>query len=104
MTHTLVSTEWLAEHIRDHNVVVVDASWYMPATGRKGYDDYLKSHIPGGVFFGIDEIADKKTDLPHMLPSPAAFAHRMGRLGLTADDSIVVYDTVGIRSSALAVR
>lgn len=99
MTHTLVSTEWLAEHLHDHNLVVVDASWYMPATGRKGFDDYLKSHIPGAVFFGIDEIADKKTSLPHMLPRPEEFGATVGALGIGNDDIIVVYDEAGLFSA-----
>ena len=99
MIHTLVSTEWLAEHLRDPNLVVVDASWYMPATGRKGYDDYLKSHLPGAIFFGIDEIADKKTALPHMLPRPEEFAATVGALGIGSDDTIVVYDEAGLFSA-----
>jgi len=99
MTHYLVSTEWLAEHIRDPTLVVVDASWYMPATSRKGYQDYLESHLPGAVFFGIDEIADRKTDLPHMLPRPEEFAATVGALGIGNDDIVVVYDEAGIFSA-----
>jgi thiosulfate/3-mercaptopyruvate sulfurtransferase len=99
MTHFLVSTEWLAEHLGDPNVVVVDASWYMPAAGRKGHAEYLESHIPGAVFFGIDEIADKKTDLPHMLPRPEEFAAAVGALGIGNNDTIVVYDEAGIFSA-----
>lgn len=99
MTHFLVSTDWLAEHITDENVVVVDASWYMPATGRKGHEDYLKGHLPGAVFFGIDEIADKKTALPHMLPRPEEFAVTVGALGIGNDDTIVVYDEAGLFSA-----
>lgn len=99
MTHFLVSTDWLAEHLNDDNIVVVDASWYMPATGRKGHEDYLKSHIPGAIFFGIDEIADKKTDLPHMLPRPEEFAAAVGALGIGNDDIIIVYDEAGMFSA-----
>ena len=99
MTHFLVSTDWLAEHLNDPNVVVVDASWYMPATGRKGHADYLESHIPGAIFFGIDDIADKKTDLPHMLPRPEEFAAAVGALGVGNDDTIVVYDEAGLFSA-----
>ena len=99
MTHFLVSTDWLAEHLGDPNVVVVDASWYMPAAGRKGHAEYLESHIPGAVFFGIDEIADKKTDLPHMLPRPEEFAAAVGALGVGNHDTIVVYDEAGIFSA-----
>lgn len=99
MTHFLVSTDWLAEHLHDDNVVVVDASWYMPAAGRKGHAEYLESHIPGAVFFGIDEIADKKSDLPHMLPRPEEFAVTVGALGIGNDDIIIVYDEAGVFSA-----
>lgn len=96
MTNPLVTTDWLAEHLDDPNVVLVDASWYMPATGRKGYPEYLKSHLPGAVFFGIDDIADKTTALPHMLPAPEAFADAVGSLGIADTDTIVVYDEAGV--------
>lgn len=99
MTNPLVTTDWLAEHIDDANVVLVDASWYMPATGRKGYPEYLESHLPGAVFFGIDDIADKSTTLPHMLPTPEAFADAVGKLGIADTDTIVVYDEAGIFAS-----
>ncbi|HEY9011505.1 MAG TPA: sulfurtransferase, partial [Devosia sp.] len=99
MTHFLVSTEWLAEHLTDDNVVVVDASWYMPAAGRKGYEEYLQSHIPGAVFFGIDDIADKRTTLPHMLPRPEEFAAAVGALGIADTDTIIVYDEAGVFSA-----
>lgn len=96
MTTPLVTTDWLAEHIDDPNVVLVDASWYMPATNRSGHAEYLKSHLPGAVFFGIDDIADKTTTLPHMLPTPAAFAEAVGKLGIADTDTIVVYDEAGV--------
>lgn len=99
MTHFLVSTEWLAEHLTDDRVVVVDASWYMPATGRKGYEEYQQSHIPGAVFFGIDDIADKRTTLPHMLPRPEEFAAAVGALGIADTDTIVIYDEAGVFSA-----
>lgn len=96
MTNPLVTTDWLAEHLDNPNVVLVDASWYMPATGRKGYPEYLESHLPGAVFFGIDDIADKTTNLPHMLPTPEAFAEAVGKLGIADTDTIVVYDEAGV--------
>lgn len=99
MRNPLVSTDWLAERLDHPDVVVVDASWYMPATGRDPYAEYLESHIPGAVFFGIDEIADKTTTLPHMLPSPEQFAHDIGTLGIGETDTIVVYDEAGIGSA-----
>lgn len=99
MTNPLVTTDWLVEHLDDPNLVLVDASWYMPAAGRSGHDEYLQSHLPGAVFFGIDDISDKSTSLPHMLPTPAAFAEAVGKLGIADTDTIVVYDEAGIFSA-----
>lgn len=96
MTTPLVTTDWLADHIDDPDVVLVDASWYMPAANRSGRAEYLASHLPGAVFFGIDDIADKSTGLPHMLPTPEAFAAAVGRLGIADTDTIVVYDEAGV--------
>lgn len=96
MTTPLVTTDWLADHIDDPGVVLVDASWYMPAANRSGRAEYLASHLPGAVFFGIDDIADKSTGLPHMLPTPEAFAAAVGQLGIADTDTIVVYDEAGV--------
>lgn len=96
MSNPLVTTDWLADHIDDANVVLVDASWYMPAANRSGRAEYLESHLPGAVFFGIDDIADKTTTLPHMLPTPEAFAAAVGKLGIADTDTIVVYDEAGV--------
>ena len=99
MSDPLVSTGWLAERLGSADVQVVDATWYMPAEGKLGRDAYAGGHIPGAVFFDIDEIADHTTDLPHMLPAPDAFAAAAGRLGLRRDASVVVYDAQGIFSA-----
>lgn len=96
----VVSTAWLANRLRAPDVRVVDGSWHMPAEGRSGRGEYLQAHIPGAVFFDIDAIADQSTDLPHMLPSPEAFARAAGELGLPREADIIVYDTTGIRSAA----
>lgn len=100
MNFPLVSTDWLADHLDDPNVVVIDASWHMPATGRDPYAEYLANHLPGAVFFGIDDIADKTTTLPHMLPTAEEFAHAVGALGIAETDTIIVYDEAGVSSSA----
>ena len=100
MSDPLVSTAWLAERLGDPNVRVVDGSWWMPAEARSGHAEFLEAHIPGAVFFDIDRIADHKTDLPHMLPNPDAFAQAAGRLGLSRDATIVAYDTFGVRAAA----
>jgi len=96
----VVSTDRLAQRLGAADLRVVDGSWFMPAEGRSGHEEYLRAHIPGAVFFDIDAIADKTTELPHMLPTPEAFAEAVGGLGLTRDVDIVVYDSLGIRAAA----
>jgi thiosulfate/3-mercaptopyruvate sulfurtransferase len=98
----LVSTDWLAGHLHDPDVQIVDATWFMPGDPRSGREEYLKAHIPGAVFFDIDEISDHTTDLPHMLPSPEAFAEAIAALGLRRDIAVVVYDAQGIFSAPRA--
>lgn len=96
----LVSTEWLAEHLKAPDLRVVDASWYLPTMSRNGREEYADAHIPGAVFFDIDEIADTDVPLPHMLPSPEKFAARMRRLGIGDGNRIVVYDGSDVHLSA----
>jgi len=98
----LVSTEWLAEHLQAPDVRIADASWYLPQAGRDAKAEYRSAHIPGAVFFDIDDLSDEKSELPHMLPSPAKFASRMRKLGLGHGHFIVVYDGAGIYSSPRA--
>ena len=95
----LVSTAWLAEHLGDPDLRVVDAT--LPLVGQPGHgrDAYVAGHIPGAVFFDINAIADPDTDLPHMLPSAPAFAEAAGALGLDRKATIVVYDAHGIYSA-----
>jgi thiosulfate/3-mercaptopyruvate sulfurtransferase len=95
----LVSTDWLAEHARDPGLVIVDGSWYLPAENRDGFEEYLAAHIPGAVFFDIDEIADHSRGLPHMLPPSHVFELHMARLGIANGDKIVVYDGAGLFSA-----
>ena len=94
-SEALVSTEWLADHLQAPDVRVVDATWYLPNDGRLGIDTFNEGHIPGAVFFDIDEIADTGSDLPHMLPSPEKFSSRVRKLGLGDGLRIVVYDANG---------
>jgi len=96
---SLVSTGWLAEHIYEGDLVVVDCSWHMPATGRSGREEYLKAHIPGARFLDIDEVADHSHPAPHMLPSAADFSRAMERIGVARDDRIVVYDNSPLHSA-----
>jgi len=97
---SLVSTDWLAEHLGEPDLVVVDSSWHMPASGRSGREEYLKAHIPGSRFLDIDEVADRTNPAPHMLPSAAEFGEAMERLGIGRDDRIVVYDNSATRSAS----
>lgn len=98
----LVGTEWLAQHMTAPDVRVVDASWYLPMFKRDPKAEYEARHIPGAVFFEIDEIADTSNPLPHMLPSPEKFASRMRSMGLGDGNRIVVYDGGGMSSAARA--
>jgi thiosulfate/3-mercaptopyruvate sulfurtransferase len=95
----LVSTAWLAEHLRDHNVVVVDGSYYLPTEKRDALAEYRAGHIPGAVFFDIETVADHSTELPHMLPGPTQFGEAVGALGIGDGDTVVVYDGVGLYSA-----
>ncbi len=88
----LVSTDWLAQHLQAPDVRVVDASWYLPQEGRDAHIEYQIGHIPGAVFFDIDEIADTQNPLPHMLPSAEKFTSRVRKMGLGDGNRIVVYD------------
>ena len=96
----LKSTDWLAEHSSDRDVVVVDASYFLPTQQRDGHAEYRSGHIPGAVFFDIEAICDHSTDLPHMLPGPAQFGAAMGALGIGDGDTVVVYDNQGLYSAA----
>ena len=97
---SLVSTEWLAVHLQSPGVKVIDGSWYLPKAGRDAEAEYRAGHIPGAVFFDIDEIADSDDPLPHMLPSVEKFTSRMRTLGLGDGDRMVVYDGTGLMSVA----
>lgn len=99
MENPFVSTDWLAAHLSDPDLVVLDGSWHMPNAARNAQAEYLAGHIPGAIFFDIDGIADTSTDLPHMLPAPADFAHMVGALGISDSMTIVVYDELGLFSA-----
>ncbi len=98
----LVDTGWLAAHLEAPDVRVVDASYYLPKEGLDPRAEFEASHIPGAVFFDIDDIADSDSSLPHMLPSPEKFSSKVRRLGLGDGVRIVVYDQRGIWSAARA--
>jgi thiosulfate/3-mercaptopyruvate sulfurtransferase len=100
---TIVSTEWLATHLHDPDLRVVDGTWHMPQLRRDPHREFAEAHIPGAVFFDIDKIADTSVPLPHMLPSPPAFAAAAGALGVGDGDRVVVYDSKGGVLSAARV-
>ena len=97
---SLVSTDWLARHLRDPDLRVLDASWYLPAMNRDAKAEYSAAHIPGARFFDIDEISDQRSNLPHMAPPPEKFISRMRAMGVGDGHQVVVYDGAGIFSAA----
>src|ERR1700683_841883 len=99
-SRSLKSTEWLAEHLRDRNVAIVDGVMFLPTQKRDAHAEYRAGHIPGAVFFDVDKISDHSTELPHMLPGAAQLGEALGALGIGDGDSIVVYDSLGISSAA----
>lgn len=99
MSTPFVTAAWLAEHLGDPSVAIVDGSWYLPAMARDAEAEFLASHIPGAVRFDLDRIADLSTQLPHMLPDAAAFAAAAGALGISERQTIVVYDGAGLFSA-----
>jgi thiosulfate/3-mercaptopyruvate sulfurtransferase len=98
----LVGSDWLAAHLDDPDVRVVDSSFKLPGITPTAREDYDRGHIPGTVFFDIDDIAEPGTSLPHMIPSPELFARKMEGLGIGGDDRVVVYDSAGLSSAGRA--
>jgi thiosulfate/3-mercaptopyruvate sulfurtransferase len=98
----IVSTDWLAGHLRDPQIRVVDASFKLPGITPTARQDYDHGHIPGAVFFDIDDIAEPGTSLPHMIPSPALFARKMEGLGIGDEDRVILYDNAGLSSAGRA--
>ncbi len=98
----LVTSEWLAAHIGDPHVRVVNLSFKLPGITPTAREDYDRGHIPGAVFFDIDDIAEPGTSLPHMIPSPELFARKMEGLGIGDNDRVIVYDSAGLSSAGRA--
>jgi len=97
---TLVSTEWLAAHLKDPDLRILDASWYMPAEARDAKAEFDKAHIPNARFFDIDDVSDHRSDLPHMAPPVEKFMSRLRAMGVGDGHQVVVYDGSGIFSAA----
>ncbi|MBT5032493.1 MAG: 3-mercaptopyruvate sulfurtransferase [Proteobacteria bacterium] len=100
LSNNLISTEELANKLGAENVTVVDCSWYLPTQGRDARAEFDLNHIPGAGFFDIDEICDKASPLPHMLPSAELFSESVGKLGVSNNSLVVVYDGAGLFSAA----
>ena len=97
---TLVSTDWLAVHLKNPDLRILDASWYLPETGRDARAEYARAHIPGARFFDIDEISDHRSALPHMAAPPEKFISRLRAMGVGDGHQVVVYDGAGLFSAA----
>lgn len=98
----LVTTDWLAARMIDPELRILDATSFMPAEKRDAAAEFAQAHIPGAAFFDIDAIADRSTDLPHMLPSAEQFGRQVGDLGVGTGDTVVVYDVKGVHSAPRA--
>ena len=96
---TLVSTGWLSDHLKSPDLRLLDGSWYMPDMGRDAQAEYAAEHIPGARFFDIDEIADLRSELPHMVPPVEKFMSRVRAMGVGDGHQVVVYDGVGLQSA-----
>ena len=97
---TLVNAEWLATNLGTPRICVVDGSWHLPTLGRDPRTEFAGQHIPGAVFFDIDQISDDENPLPHMVPSEEQFATEVGALGIRNEDHIIAYDATGVGSVA----
>lgn len=97
---TLVSTEWLAAHLKDPDLRILDASWYLANADRDAKAEYKAAHIPGARFFDIEDVSDHRSELPHMVPSVEKFMSRMRAMGVGDGHQIVVYDGMGLFSAA----
>jgi len=97
---TLVSTGWLAAHLNDPDLRVIDASWYLPDMGRDARAEYMAAHVPGARFVDIDDLSDQRSALPHMAPPVEKFVSRMRAMGIGDGHQVVVYDGMGLFSAA----
>lgn len=96
----IVETDWLAEHLDAPDLILLDGSTHLPTTGRNARQEYVAEHIPGAVFFDINEVADHANPLPHMLPGPVQFASMMKKMGIGDGMRVIAYDSSGLYSAA----
>ncbi len=95
----LINAHWLKKNFKNKNIKIIDASWYLPNVNRNPQKEYLNKRIPGATFFDIDEISDKKSNFPHMLPNKKLFEYKVSNLGIRAADKIIIYCKEGVLSS-----
>ena len=100
MKSPLINSKQLLELLEDDSLVLLDSSWHLPTAGREPLSEYHLEHIPKALFFDIDAISDKNSVLPHMLPPTSEFEKAVGELGISNSSTIVIYDSVGVTSSA----
>jgi thiosulfate/3-mercaptopyruvate sulfurtransferase len=98
----LISTEWLANHLSDTDICILDCSWHLPAAKRSAKAEFDFKHIPGAQFFDLDAISDTESKLPHMMPSAEKFGQEVAKLGAGNNKRIICYDSVGLFSAARA--
>ena len=98
----LVSTQWLQDNLHRDDIVPLDCSWFMPGEPRNPVAEYQKRHIQSALYFDVDDIADKNSDLPHMLPSPKQFAKKVSALGIKNSDTIVAYSQSDLHTAPRA--
>ena len=96
----LIATDQLADCITSQSVVLLDGTYHLPTAGRDAAAEFAAKHLPGAIRFDIDEICDRQSPLPHMLPTPEVFAAKVSALGIGNRDQIVVYDVYGMQSAA----
>src|SRR5262245_26307876 len=99
MSPFVIDADWLQSRLGTPGLSIIDASWYLPAQGRSAKAEYEAGHIPGEIFFDQDLVVDPYSTLPHTLPRPEVFARHVGPMGISADDTIVVYDGPGVFSA-----
>ncbi len=99
----MVETDWLADRLDDPGVAILDASFHLPAANRDPKAEFAEKHIPGAIFFDVDDVSDHSVNLPHMLPSPEVFGEKVGALGIFPQHHVVVYDVSGGPMAAMRV-
>jgi thiosulfate/3-mercaptopyruvate sulfurtransferase len=98
----LVETDWLGAHLDAPDIIVLDASFHLPGSGRDAAEEFREAHIPGALFFDIEEISDSASSLPHMLPAPEKFSSRVRKMGIGDGMRVVVYDKTNMSGAARA--